>query len=1847
MFVVNQISKPAGGALRRSLALLITLLLLIQVAAPALAYDFPSGTPSVTTDAGSATLKVEQISKEFGYPEFIYEIPATATSITFSFPGCNDSYTYIEDFMVVGGSIVAEPPTSASQSTTIQLSQLREASPAELNEAAYGNLFTADADRYKSIEKFQTVALSINNGSCHVLFFYKAASTSIDKNVLKERLDAVPSAGYYTAGDCYNGKSTSIDGFWTEMQAVVSEAQAIYDNEIAGQSAVDAAAATLDQTDPNSAISLAIAKLIPITQANTTALYEQLHTKNYWNTDGELVQNPQYMQTGYVVPSADNCTASTWSAYAAAKAEGQALMDSLYYQEGDEIPEGKVVGDATPANTADKQDKVERLAAAADPHTLVNAERYNKAYQTYRSRETEVNSLLSVYDPEKMEASDYTEASWEAYTAAYAALKQDMAYTIVGGTKADMEMLEGFTGHIEALKTARKKLVSGVNITVSFRYVNNFAAKYPQSGQSGMTAYATTVYEDRALSLESGHTSVADAIQAAKIAFNKTNANLPCDNYNLSDINPMIAVYINGESYGLGHISGGKLEDIQLHAGDDVRLARVCQPIIKTEASSGYDSTQIFEYLANNETDYQDSYALIDMTAPAGTVKVGDKAEFTAKVIGASASKLGKALDAENVTLFISAPANSETLTEPTKQTTAATDSSGRLQYIFTEPGWYTVAMHNVQDDVPTFTDVYNATTIGQYYNLYAGDYALLYVAPADDESALMAQYKTEYLAKAKSYFEKFHDYDFAAGYYDETFKPAYDSLESHLNSAKSFKVLSEQFDTDYQALLNCGTTAIDHAGTISSLLGDLATVSDLELSTLDTSYRDLLRSIQTAYGGLNDYQKTLLTGAQTARLDEIAAFDISKLITLPKVRVKVVEDANVKAAHKLGYHKPGGAVNYGWPDIDWARYPRPDGTIPTPVQGEWGTLDLFPADGQEVAAGSYVNVRRYLKTTDAAYWMVWSVDDGATWNLSEAQTLGDVSGYYLATYRLPKTMEEGSTVTIKLKMLSKTEYEEILAKQDAQGIEGVKAAAKAAIQEAYDGYDLSKYDDAGKAALVQALDAGKTAINKANTTAAVAEARRAALAAMAAVKATDSSGTTEKVTFDSGKTVGRVHVLIENNTFGSGDFTGTIADGWYALGEKDSMMTMVLKALQNKGYSWNGTVDFGDDHVADYSITYISSIHKDGKTLAEFTGGQKSGWMGTLNDWFTNEGFQAFSYANGRLENNDEIHIMYTCNYGVDIGGDWNSHDTGLSSLSIDKGTLSPAFNSSVTAYTLMLSDETANLKVTPSAKNKNYQVRTFLNQYNKDSAMYKRTETISVKSGDVIYVGVGGAGWPTMNSGGRETVYTIKVVNGASAESLTKMIKALPAITYANYKAQSANVQSIRSAYTALSKAEKEKVAAATLTKLTEAEKKMTFYTEIDTTKSLLGKLPTCSAGASVTATVRSAFTAAQSAYNKLNDEQKKYIVIADVKNYNAWAEKIGAKTIVGSDEAPESPVVTDKTSGTTTTTAPTEVKVSGSTATATVTKENAAEMVKQATENKSAEIILEVSKADSKGADSVQLSLEVSFVKNVADKTDADLTVNTENGKVTLDQETIKTVLAETKGATITLEVSKVAKPTEVQKQAAGTNGHLLKLTIKSGDKVISDFNKGKVKVVAEIVSKLLDKKVAAIHIADDGKIEQLAGRTLTISGKKFYEFTTPHFSTFALVDADELGLEVEEPQIDAKALAAKLTPIARSAKTAKKNVKVTVSLDKQDKTIIKELKDAGYTVKYRFYRSTKKTAGYKAAVTKKTASYTNTSGKKGTKYFYKVQVRVYDENGKLTAKTALKQCKYAARTWNKAK
>lgn len=115
-------------------------------------------------------------------------------------------------------------------------------------------------------------------------------------------------------------------------------------------------------------------------------------------------------------------------------------------------------------------------------------------------------------------------------------------------------------------------------------------------------------------------------------------------------------------------------------------------------------------------------------------------------------------------------------------------------------------------------------------------------------------------------------------------------------------------------------------------------------------------------------------------------------------------------------------------------------------------------------------------------------------------------------------------------------------------------------------------------------------------------------------------------------------------------------------------------------------------------------------------------------------------------------------------------------------------------------------------------------------------------------------------------------------------------------------------------------------------------------------------------------------------------------------------------------------------------------------------------------------------------------------------------------------------------------------------------------------------------------------------------------------------------------EELDSKVKEALND-------MTLKARSAKTSKKNIRVNVVTSITDK-----LPD-GYTVKYKYYRSTKKTSGYRFMTAKSENYYINTKGIKGTRYYYKVRVVVYDNDGKLIAQTELKQCKYAARVWTK--
>ena len=231
---------------------------------------------------------------------------------------------------------------------------------------------------------------------------------------------------------------------------------------------------------------------------------------------------------------------------------------------------------------------------------------------------------------------------------------------------------------------------------------------------------------------------------------------------------------------------------------------------------------------------------------------------------------------------------------------------------------------------------------------------------------------------------------------------------------------------------------------------------------------------------------------------------------------------------------------------------------------------------------------------------------------------------------------------------------------------------------------------------------------------------------------------------------LGQAHVIVENTTFTkpvdgkAPAWTGTLVDTWVKLTEDSTMMGCVFEALDAKGYTHTGT-------------TYISEING----LSEFGGGGQSGWMGTLNDWFTNEGFSGFTVAAGTLEAGDEIRVMYSCAYGNDLGGSWGNNDTTVKALTFSAGELSPAFHKDTHSYTLKLAADVSSVVVTPTASNKNFQVRTSVG-----GTEYKRTAEIPVADGTVITVKCGDPAWPSMNGKPEKAEeYTITVEQAAPA--------------------------------------------------------------------------------------------------------------------------------------------------------------------------------------------------------------------------------------------------------------------------------------------------------------------------------------------------------------------------------------------------------------------------------------------------------------------------------------------------
>ena len=277
--------------------------------------------------------------------------------------------------------------------------------------------------------------------------------------------------------------------------------------------------------------------------------------------------------------------------------------------------------------------------------------------------------------------------------------------------------------------------------------------------------------------------------------------------------------------------------------------------------------------------------------------------------------------------------------------------------------------------------------------------------------------------------------------------------------------------------------------------------------------------------------------------------------------------------------------------------------------------------------------------------------------------------------------------------------------------------------------------------------------------------------------------------------------------------------------------------------------------------------------------------------------------------------------------------------------------------------------------------------------------------------------------------------------------------------------------------------------------------------------------------------------------------------------------------------------------------ETEVKDDVSQAKVPAEKISEALKSLTDSNS-DITIEVS--EKKNSDEINLEIDMKSAEKLAQNLKGALIAKTADAELTFSKEALENIVkqADEKAETITVIIKKISAET------ADGNRELVQIEVKVGDNTVYDFG-GKVYVKSDMT---------VVYPDENGMLQ--------ITGSEFSDINSiDNPAADTLVKPDVKGL-IKEMKVKTSV-----------KKTGKKGIRVKAAAD------VSGIKAAGYTVKYKFYRSVKKSSSYKAMKTKKTTTYINTTGKKGTKYYYKVRVYVYDE-GKLVAKTALKQSNAAA-------
>ena len=1298
-----------------------------------------------------------------------------------------------------------------------------------------------------------------------------------DKTALQAAIDAAPETDdgtYYTKVDRYNAKTKAVsqNGFWADYQSALKAAKSTNQKASATQERIDNATAALQA---------AIANLIPTSQLNPTRLYEAVqqyksHTDEWFEdfTENSVVR------------------------FRAKLAEAEAYLDSLFDDEGnptaENVPENQKKADGYPSAVAGMLVDIEGLGRAQD-------------------HQKTVNSLLKQY-PMTANNGVYTEASWNAFVAARDAAKEYFAkypateegYGSIPDTPRYSKVTKNLLQAVYGLTPAAEQ------ITVTLIYTDDYHLRVPDSKK---TDPAGNKPGTQKVTLTSGAT-IGDLMKKTGYTYDPGTGSNQFEGVHL-EMNKLLVngVILNGvvqpESF---------TPDISyvLRDGDVVQFVHMDWPSFE------------FNYIYRDAPDWVALGNQLKVMrfggASAQTAKTGEETTVTVEATSAHLWTYNGFYSAyAGAEIAVYGPRNEDgTYPEKAILTGKLTDAAGQASFKLYNEGVYLVT---------AFESHANDSNSGYYPSaVVAAPYLELTVTANEDGAGIKADLKAELDKVYKTYPESYFRPETW-----EKLKAAYDKAAEILTSTDS--AVSAAYDAQKSAISEIkgyqAATTAENEKTLTNFRTALNKLPD-DASLLSAGVKSTVDELIGCYEGMSDYQRKQLTGAEKAKYDKIKAFaDANETFPADKqynLKLNVVADTPAATAalnDMVTYLREHPAK------MDRAEGGKYDHTkainIVTPYT--FGRYDnrtmLFSKTFSKIEP--LMPVRLYTAIDYAAYFQTRNANgtftvDGAKWSISD-ESVGIVTlveghaqtpGVYGTTGHLTVTVDG---VVYEVKSIT---YEGI-AKSDVtvgtqrvyddSGYKGKSTdVVNVDISEAYLGFTmpyndvtvtitwapvgdtLSTVKQAAQSRLQtlynslgdkadEAYQAGVKAIAAAKTAAAVDKAYQAAAVAM----------------HEAANNYGKVQVIVENTTFtkdmwpnGKRFWDDRQVECEVALTADSTMMSCIVAALKENGYTQVGA-----------DSNYISSITVGDQPLAEFDGGGNSGWMGTLNDWFTNFGFGEFTVENGKLADGDVIRIMYTRDLGVDLGGTWGNSDTTIKALEIQGGELMDEFTPGEPggSYEYVLAINGAgSVQLTPTASNKNYLTKMFLNEKvtsdTEGVSFYKRTQSIPVKDGDVIYIGCGEKAWPSMNKQGAEarkytgTWYALRVVDvNKGASTVESMIDELPdasGVKYGNYQLYVNAVAAARASFDALNSKQQKSVDAKKLAKLEKLEDAIKGFRAIDDVRAQIDALPDADR---LTTAEREAAKSAQKAYNALTAEQRDYLTGAQLEKITAIATALTA--------------------------------------------------------------------------------------------------------------------------------------------------------------------------------------------------------------------------------------------------------------------------------------------------------------------------------------------------------------------